>query len=111
MARWIAGISLLERKESRDARRVCGINNVKEKAREAHLRYCGHVIRREEVEPIKRAKNMPVMGRRSVDRERIRWMDVVRRDMSEVGLGEEDARNRNRWRKLTRAADPAMQGD
>lgn len=30
---------------------------------------------------------------------------------SEVGLGEEDARNRNRWKRLTQAADPAIQWD
>lgn len=36
-------------------------------------------------------------------------MDVARRDMGEVGLEEADARNRNRWRKLTRAADSAIQ--
>ena len=111
MVRWIAGISLLERRESQDIRRMCGICNVKEKAREARLRYYGHVMRREEEEPVKRAKNMPVMGRRSVGRQRIRWMDVVKRDMDEMGLGEEDAENRNGWRRLTRAADPTIQWD
>ena len=111
MVRWIAGISLLERRESQDIRRMCGICNVIEKAREARLRYYGHVMRREDEEPIRRAKEMPVIGRRSVGRQRIRWMDVVRRDMGEVGLEEEDTRDRNKWRKLTRAADPAIQWD
>ena len=107
MVRWIAGISLLERKESQDIRRMCGICNVIEKAREARLRYYGHIIRREEEEPIRRAKDMPVIGRRSVGRQRIRWMDVVNRDMGEVGLEVEDARDRKKWRKMTRAADPS----
>ena len=110
MVRWIAGISLLERRESQDIRRMCGICNVIEKAREARLRYYGHIIRREEEEPIRRAKDMPVIGR-SVGRQRIRWMDVVNRDMGEVGLEVEDARDRKRWRKMTRAADPALQWD
>ena len=111
MVRWIAGISLLERRESQDIRRMCGICNIIEKAREARLRYYGHVMRREEEEPISRAKSMPVIGRRSVGRQRIRWMDVIKRDMVEVGLEEGDARDRKRWRKLTRAADPAIQWD
>ena len=111
MIRWIAGISLLERRESQDIRRMCGICNIIEKAREARLRYYGHVMRREDEEPTKRAKEMPVIGRRSVGRQRIRWMDVVKRDMGEVGLEEEDTRDRNKWRKLTRAADPAIQWD
>ncbi|XP_066968115.1 uncharacterized protein [Macrobrachium rosenbergii] len=44
MVRWIAEISLLERRESQDIRRTCGICNVKEKAREARFIYYGHVI-------------------------------------------------------------------
>ena len=111
MVRWIAGISLLERRESQDIRKMCGICSVVEKAREARLRYYGHVARREEEEPIRRAKDMPVIGRRSVGRQRIRWRDVIRRDMGEVGLEERDARDRKKWRKLTRAADPAIQWD
>ena len=111
MVRWIAGISLQERRESQDIRRMCGICNVIEKAREARLRYYGHVVRREEEEPIKKVQSMPIPGRRKVGRQRIRWMDVVRRDMREVGLGEGDAGDRNRWRRLTRAADPTIQWD
>ncbi|KAK7083621.1 hypothetical protein SK128_017093, partial [Halocaridina rubra] len=65
-------------------------------AREAHLRYYGHVVRRGEEGPIRRAKNMPVIERRSVGRERIRWMDVVGRDMVEGGLEEGDARDSNK---------------
>ena len=111
MVRWIAGISLLERRESQDIRRMCGICNVKNKAREARLRYFGHVTRRDEEDPIRRVKDMPVRGRRNVGRQRVRWMDVVKRDMSELELREEDAWDRNRWRKLTRAADPTIQWD
>ncbi|XP_066959111.1 uncharacterized protein [Macrobrachium rosenbergii] len=38
MVRWIAGISLLERRESQDIR-MCGVCNVEEKSGEARLRY------------------------------------------------------------------------
>ena len=75
MVMWIAGISRLERRESQDIRRMCGICNVKEKAMEARLRYYGHVMRREEEEPIKRAKDMAVRGRRRVGRQGLDgWM-------------------------------------
>lgn len=73
MVRWIAGISLLERRESEDIRKMCGIFSVTEKAREARLRYYGQVIRREDDEPVKKAMMMPVKGRKSVGRQRIRW--------------------------------------
>ena len=111
MVRWIAGISLLERRESEDIRRMCGICNIREKAREARLRYFGHVIRREDDEPVKKAMMMPVSGRRSVGRQRIRWRDVVNRDMNKVGVQMDEAMDRNRWRRTTRAADPAIVWD
>ncbi|XP_068240969.1 uncharacterized protein [Palaemon carinicauda] len=102
------GISLLERRESQDLRRIYGMCKVKERARDARLRYYGHMIRREDVEPIKIAKNMPVIRRRNVGRQQIKWRDVVKMHMGEMGLGKEDTRSGNRWKKLTRAADPVM---
>ena len=56
MVRWIAGISLMERRKSQDIRRMCGICNIKEKASEVRLRYFGHVTRREENEQTKESK-------------------------------------------------------
>ena len=109
MVRWIAGISLLERRESEDIRRMSGVCNISEKAREARLRYFGHVRRRDDDEPVKKVMLMPVPGRRSVGRQRIRWKDVIKRDMSKLGIHEADARERRRWKRITRAADPAVQ--
>ena len=111
MVRWITGISLRQRMESEMIRRMAGICNIKEKAREARLRYLGHVLRRDHQHPIRRAYEEPVRGMRSVGRQRLRWKDVIRKDMEAKGLREEDAANRNRWRLKTRAADPAIQWD
>ncbi|KAK7085933.1 hypothetical protein SK128_008851, partial [Halocaridina rubra] len=74
---------------------LAAVGDVIERARESRLRYFGHVVRRGEKEPIRRAKNMPVIGRRSVGCQHIRWMDVVGKDIVEVGLEEGDARDRN----------------
>ena len=109
MVRWIAGISLMGRRKSQDIR-MCGICNIK-KEREVRLRYFGHVTRREENEQTKRTKDMPVRRRRSVGRQRIRSMDVVRTDLGDLGLREVDVLDRNKGRKKTRAADPAIQWD
>ena len=111
MIRWITGISLAERRESDMIRRMAGVCNIKEKAREARLRYLGHVLRREPHHPTRRALDEPVRGRRSVGRQRRRWKDVVDKDMEARGLREEDAPNRSRWRQYTRAADPAVRWD
>lgn len=108
MVRWIAGISLLERRESINIRRMCGVCNIREKATEARLRYFGYVKRKDEEEPVKKAMIMPVTGR-SVGRQVKRWKDVVERDIHELGLQEEEALDRSRWKKITREADPATQ--
>ncbi|XP_069994873.1 uncharacterized protein [Penaeus vannamei] len=52
MVRWIAGISLRERRESADIRRMAGICSIREKAREARSRYFGHVKRGAEEGPV-----------------------------------------------------------
>ena len=83
----------------------------KEKAREARLRYLGHVLRRDHQHPVRRAYEEPVRGRRSAGRQRLRLKDVIRKDIEAKGLREEDAANRNKWRPITRAADPAIQWD
>ena len=70
MVRWIAGISLLEKRRSEDIRKICGICNIKEKAREARLRYFGHIKRRNEEEPMKKAMMTEVEGKRNVGRPR-----------------------------------------
>lgn len=72
--RWIAGISLLERRESEDISRMCGVRNIREKAREPRLRYFGHMKRRDEKKPVKKA----VTGRRNARRQIIRWKDLVK---------------------------------
>ncbi|XP_027222341.1 uncharacterized protein [Penaeus vannamei] len=78
MVRWIAGISLRERRESADIRRMAGICCIREKAREARLRYIGHVKRGAEEDPVRRAMEMEMRGRRSVGRQRKRWKDTVK---------------------------------
>ena len=38
-------------------------------------------------------------------KEKKRFMDVVRKDMQIVGAGEDDAEDRQRWRSMTRCGD------
>ena len=44
-----------------------------------------------------------------IGRQRIRWKDVLTRDMNKLGLQEEDAMKKKRWKKFTRAGDPTTQ--
>ena len=72
MLRWIMGISLLERLENDEIRRMAGVVKITEVIREARLRWFGHVLRMDGGEGVRRAWEEPVRGRRSRGRQRIR---------------------------------------
>ena len=106
MLRWIMSISLLERLENDEIRRRAGVVKITEVIREARLRWCGHVLRMDGEEGVKRAWEEPVRGRRSRGRQRIRWRDKVKDDMERRGLVEEDALDRRYWRRKIRLPTP-----
>ena len=72
---------------------MAGICSIREKAREARLRYFGHVKRGAEEGPVRRAMEMEVRGRRSVGRQKKRWKDIVKEDMRALGTAEEETRS------------------
>ena len=78
----------------------------KEKAREARLRWFGHVQRRESGYIGRRMLAMELPGRRQIGRPKRRFMDAVREDMQVVGARVEDTENRVRWRTLIRCGNP-----
>ena len=105
MLRWLPGISLHEHGMNDDLRRFMNIASITVRAREARLRWYGHVMRREPDHILKAVWNTTVEGR-SRGRQRIRLKDVVDRDMREVGARANKWENRANWRKRCRAADP-----
>ena len=64
-------------------------------------------MRRNQEDPIKQAWQETVQGKRSRGRQKLRWRDVVREDMRQVGAKPEDCKERGKWRRLCRAADPS----
>ena len=56
---------------------------------------------------MKKAMLMPVTGGVWGDK-RVRWKDVLKQDTNKLGCREEDAMDRSRWKRLTRAADPIL---
>ena len=106
MLRWIMGISLRERLENDEIRRRAGVMKITEVIRESRLRWFGHVLRMDDEEGVKKALEEPVRGRRSRGRQRIRWRDKVKDDMERKGLVEEDAFDRNHWRRHIKKLTP-----
>jgi hypothetical protein len=64
------------------------------------MRWAGHVARRGEKRDVYRL----LVGKRSLERPRCRWVDNIRMDFGEVEWGDVDwiglAQDRNRWRAL-----------
>jgi hypothetical protein len=51
-----------------------------------------------------------VHGHRSRGCQQKRWIDVVNEDLKELGLTDDDAEDRDKWRKRTHVADPSPEG-
>ena len=50
--------------------------------------------------------NMEVDGHRNIGRPKLRWSDVIRKDMKKKGVQREEAQDRRTWRMKTRCAYP-----
>ena len=106
MLRWMLGISLRERRRNDAIRAEAGVVAILEKISKARMRWFGHIMRREEEDPVKVAWRHPIEERRTVGRQRIRWRDIVERDLGVLNLREEEAQDIIYWRQRTRATDP-----
>jgi hypothetical protein len=67
---------------------------------EKRLRWFGHVERMPGNRPSLKILEWEPEGTRRRRRPKERWIDEVRRSMTNHGLTEEDTRDRNRWRNL-----------
>ena len=59
------------------------------------LRWCGHVRRKDDGHIGERMMGMELPGKRKRGRPKRRFMDVVKEDMAEVEVTEEDTEDRN----------------
>ncbi|KAJ8348946.1 hypothetical protein SKAU_G00275380 [Synaphobranchus kaupii] len=76
------------------------------KVREARLRWFGHVRRREVGYIGRRMLDMELPGKRRRGRPKRRFMDTVKEDMQAVGVTEDEAQDKNRWKQMIRCGDP-----
>ena len=100
MLRWMAGVSLSERKSNDCVRSMLAIDDIAEVMRRNRLRWFCHVERRDELCWIKRIETLQVDGDGVKGRPRKRWREVLKEDMREKGLCREDACDRSRWRRM-----------
>lgn len=106
MLRWMCGVTRADRIRNTFIRGSLGVRDVADKLQESRLRWYGHVARRPENYVGKICLDMSVPGARPPGRPRKRWLDTVKQDMRANGLTTADAKDRAKWRSLSRKADP-----
>ncbi|KAK2910488.1 hypothetical protein Q8A73_008203 [Channa argus] len=106
MLRFSLGVTRMDRIRNEYIRGTAHVRCFGDKVREARLRWFGHVQRRNCEYIGRRMLRLELPGRRSRGRPKRRFMDVVREDMKLVGVSEEDAEDRVRWRHMIRCGDP-----
>ncbi|VDL71988.1 unnamed protein product [Nippostrongylus brasiliensis] len=111
MLRWTCGWTRLDRVRNEDVREVMRTAPVHFKMREQRLRWFGHVMRRPDDHPVRKALEFEVPGKRPRGAPKKKWSDVIKNDLKEVGATLQDAQDRCKWRLLTRTADPATVRD
>ena len=101
--------SAVTRKEKIRNEYIIGIAQVGrfgDKPREAILRWYGHIRRKDDGYIGRRMLRMELPGNMKRGRPKRRFMNVVKEDMAEVEVTEEDTEDRNNWRRKIRCGDP-----
>lgn len=112
MLRWIAGVSLKERRTNEWVRGVLGVEPIGDVLRRGRMRWFGHVERMEENSGVRRAGQVVVDGKRPRGRPKKTWESVVKEDLKQLGLKRGDALDRVKWSSVLAKPRPtsASQG-
>ena len=106
MLRFSLGATRMDKIRNEYIRGTAQVGRFGEKTREARLRWYGHVLRKDDGYIGRRMLRMELPGKRKRGRPKRRFMDVVKEDMAEVEVKEEDADDRSNWRLKIRCGDP-----
>ena len=73
---------------------------------ERRLKWYGHVLRRQHTYVGKRVIVVEMAGKRRRGRPKLRWLDSIRDNLSEIELSGEEAQDRVKLGRLMRNIDP-----
>ena len=106
MLRFSLGVTRMDKIRNQYNRGTSQVGRFKEKTRQARLRWYRHVRRKDDGYIGRRMLRMELPGKRKRGRPKRRFMDVVKEDMAEVEVTEEDTEDRNNWRWKIRCGYP-----
>ncbi|XP_066968144.1 uncharacterized protein [Macrobrachium rosenbergii] len=90
MPRFMCRVTKVDRLKNERIRGTTKVVELSEKTRESRLQWCGHVMRRDETYVGRRVMQMEVPGGRARGRPKRMWMAVVREDLRNKQLSEDD---------------------
>ena len=106
MLRFSLGVTRMVKIRNEYIRGTAQVGRFGEKTREARLKWYGYLRRKDDGHIGRRMLRMELPGKRKRGRPKRRFMDVVKEDMAEVEVTEEDTEDRNHWRRKIRCGDP-----
>ena len=95
----ICGVTLKDMVESTVIASIVRVDDLEEHLRQKRLRWFGHIARRDEEMEIKKVFELKIEGWRKRGRPVKRWIDVVEEDMKKRGVVQQDAGDREGWRR------------
>ena len=106
MLRFSLGVTRTDKIRNEYIRVIAQVGRFGEKTQEARLRWYGLLRRKDDGYIGKRMLRMELPGKRKRGRPKRRFMDVVKEDMAEVEVTEEDTEGRNNWTWKILCGDP-----
>ena len=104
MLRWICRVTKMDKIRNERIRGTAKVEKISKNIQERRLQWYGHVKRREEEYVGRGVMEMEVLGGRG--RPKQRWMDIVKEDMRDKQLSEDDAYDRAGRRRTVRNINP-----
>ena len=103
MVRAMCGVKLMDRKKTEVLMQMLGLEETVDQMAKANgVRWYGHVLRRDVDHVLRRALEFEVAGQRGRGQPKKTWKKQVVEESRRVGLREEDAPNRVKWREGVR---------
>ena len=106
MLRFPLGVTIMYKIKNEYIRGTAQVGKFGEKTREARLIWYGHLRRKDDGYIGRRMLRMELPGKRKRGRPKRRFMYVVKEDMAEVEVTEEDTVDRNNWIRKIRCSKP-----
>ena len=90
MLRWMCGVTKMDKIRNEDIRGTTRVVQASKKSTEKRLKWYGHVRRMKEEHIVRRMLDVDIPGKRRRRRPNLRWKDACKRDMTEMGLKDDN---------------------